>query len=47
MKTYDCHCPNLELSIIIKSEMLTIHTDIAMTTLAMLILVLLTSQFCL
>jgi len=44
MKTYDCSRPDLELSII-KSEMLTIHTDVAMTILAMLALMLLTSPF--
>jgi hypothetical protein len=44
MKTY-VHCrPNLELSII-KSKMLTIHTDVAMTILAVLALMLLASPF--
>jgi hypothetical protein len=46
MKTYNRCRPNLELSII-KSEMLTIRTDVAMTILAMLTLMLLASPFCL
>jgi hypothetical protein len=44
MKTYDCRRPNLELSII-KSKVLTIRTDVAMSILAMLTLVLLTNPF--
>lgn len=44
MKTYNRCRSDLELSII-KSQMLTICTDVAMTILAMLALMLLTSPF--